>query len=156
MIPFEIRTLKKRHTEKWRARRIVYYKAICWHRGTIGAWRNRGYLRVLLILLILWSTSLQSSGFARFLKTFITKVISNTYTTALSLFVPSAPPWYCLLCFHLRVLPLSVWLLYVVGLLYHSKFLKNHLRCIVGKCQEHTSSVAFINSCFYFFLDLLW
>ena len=28
---------------------------------------------------------------------FITKVISNTYTTALSLFVPSAPPWDCLL-----------------------------------------------------------
>ena len=28
MIPFEIRTLKKRHTEKWRARRIVYNKAI--------------------------------------------------------------------------------------------------------------------------------
>ena len=94
--------------------------------------------------------------FARFIKTFITKAISNMYTTSLSLFVPSAPPWYCLLCFHLRVLPLSVWLLYVVGLLYHSKFLKNHLRCIVGKCQEHTSSVAFINSCFYFFLDLLW
>ncbi len=30
--------------------------------------------------------------FARFLKTFFTKAISNTYTTALSLFVPSAPP----------------------------------------------------------------
>ena len=28
VIPFEIRTLKKRHTEKWRARRIVYKKAI--------------------------------------------------------------------------------------------------------------------------------
>ena len=28
VIPFEIRTLKKRHTEKWRARRIVYNKAI--------------------------------------------------------------------------------------------------------------------------------
>ena len=27
-LPFEIRTLKKRHTEKWRARRIVYNKAI--------------------------------------------------------------------------------------------------------------------------------
>ena len=35
--------------------------------------------------------------FARFLKMFITKVISNIYTTALSLFVPSAPPWDCLL-----------------------------------------------------------
>ena len=30
--------------------------------------------------------------FARFLKMFITKVISNTYTPPLSLFVPSAPP----------------------------------------------------------------
>ena len=30
--------------------------------------------------------------FARFLKTFFTKAISNTYTTALSLFVLSAPP----------------------------------------------------------------
>ena len=28
VIPFEIRTLKKRHTEKWRVRRIVYNKAI--------------------------------------------------------------------------------------------------------------------------------
>ena len=28
VIPFEFRTLKKRHTEKWRARRIVYNKAI--------------------------------------------------------------------------------------------------------------------------------
>ena len=28
VIPFEIRTLKKAHTEKWRARRIVYNKAI--------------------------------------------------------------------------------------------------------------------------------
>ena len=128
VIPFEIRTLKKPHTEKRRTRRIVYYKAICWHRGTVGAWRHRGYLRVLLIL---WSTSLQSSGLQDFLKTFITKAISNTYTTALSLFVPLAPPWYCLLCFHLRVLPLSVWLLYVVVLLYHSKFLKNLIILII-------------------------
>ena len=96
MIPFEIRTLKKPHTEKRRTRRIVYYKAICWHRGTVGAWRNRGYLRVLLMFL---STSLQSSGLQDYLKTFITKAISNTYTTALSLFVPSAPPLFCLLCF---------------------------------------------------------
>ena len=28
VIPFEIRTLKKRHTEKWRVRRIIYNKAI--------------------------------------------------------------------------------------------------------------------------------
>ena len=56
--PFEIRTLKKPHTEKWRAQRF-YIAEIVRHRGTIGAWRNRGYLRVLLMFL---STSLQSSG----------------------------------------------------------------------------------------------
>ena len=58
VIPFEIRTLKKGHTEKWRAQRF-YIVAIVKHRGTVGAWRNRGYLRVLLMFL---STSLQSSG----------------------------------------------------------------------------------------------
>ena len=88
VIPFEIRSLKIGHTEQRRTQRF-YIVAIVRHRGTNGAWRNRGYLRVLLMFL---STSLQSSGFTRFLKTFITKVISNTYTTALSLFVPSAPP----------------------------------------------------------------
>ena len=38
--PFEIRTLKKPHTEKWRAQRF-YIAEIVRHRGTIGAWRNR-------------------------------------------------------------------------------------------------------------------
>ncbi len=28
VIPFEVRTLKKHHTEIWRSRRIVYNKAI--------------------------------------------------------------------------------------------------------------------------------
>ena len=56
--PLEIRTLKKPHREKWRAQRF-YIAEIVRHRGTIGAWRNRGYLRVLLMFL---STSLQSSG----------------------------------------------------------------------------------------------
>ena len=88
VIPFEIRSLKIGHTEQRRTQRF-YIAEIVRHRGTVGAWRNRGYLRVLLMIL---STSLQSTCFARFLKTFITKVISNTYTTALSLFVPSAPP----------------------------------------------------------------
>jgi len=64
VIPFEIRTLKKGHTEKWRAQRF-YNAEIVRHRGTVGAWRNRGYLRVLLML---WSTSLQSSGLQYFLK----------------------------------------------------------------------------------------
>ena len=64
VIPFEIRTLKKRHTEKWRGRRF-YIAEIVRNRGTVGAWRNRGYLRVLLMFL---STSLQSSGLQDFLK----------------------------------------------------------------------------------------
>ena len=101
VIPFEIRTLKKDHTEQRRTRRF-YIAAIVRHRGTIGAWRNRGYLRVFINVFVYFITK---QWFARFLKTFITKAISNTYTTPLSLFVPSAPPWYCLLCFHLRVLP---------------------------------------------------
>ena len=64
VIPFEIRTLKKGHTEARRAQR--FYKAeIVRHRGTVGAWRNRGYLRVLLMFL---STSLQGSGLQYFLK----------------------------------------------------------------------------------------
>ena len=88
VIPFEIRTLMYCHTEQRRTQRF-YIVEIVRHRGTVGVWSIRGYLRVLLMFL---STSLQSSGFTRFLKTFITKVISNTYTTALSLFVPSAPP----------------------------------------------------------------
>ena len=64
VIPFEIRTLRKGHTEQRRTRRF-YIAEIIRHRGTVGAWRNRGYLRVLLMFL---STSLQSSGFTRFLK----------------------------------------------------------------------------------------
>ena len=93
MISFEIRTLMYCHTEQRRTQRF-YIVEIVRHRGTVGVWSIRGYLRVLLMFL---STSLQSSGFTRFLKTFITKVISNTYTTALWLFVPSASPWDCLL-----------------------------------------------------------
>ena len=64
VIPFEIRTLKKGHTERGRTRRF-YIAEIVRHRGTVGAWRNRGYLRVLVMLL---STSLQSSGLQDFLK----------------------------------------------------------------------------------------
>ena len=66
VIPFEIRSLKIGHTEQRRTQR--FYKAeIVRHRGTVGAWRNRGYLRVLLMIL---STSLQSSGLQDFLKRF--------------------------------------------------------------------------------------
>ena len=116
VIPFEIRTLKKGHTEKWRAQR--FYKAeIVRHRGTVGAWRNRGYLRVLLMFL---STSLQSSSLQDFLKCLLPK-LSATRTLRLCRSL-------CLR--HLRVLPLSVCLLYVVGLLYHSKLLKTLLSLI--------------------------
>ena len=125
VIPFEIRTLKKGHTEKWRAQRF-YIVAIVRHRGTVGAWRNRGYLRVLLIFL---STSLQSSGLQDFLKCLLPK-LSATRTLRLcrSLCLRHLRE---IVCFHLRVLPLSVCLLYVVGLLYHSKLLKT-LLYVVG------------------------
>ena len=64
VIPFEIRSLKIGHTEQRRTQRF-YIVAIVRHRGNVGAWRNRGYLRVLLIFLF---TSLQSSGLQDFLK----------------------------------------------------------------------------------------
>lgn len=48
VIPFEIRTLKIGHTEQRRTQRF-YIAEIVRHRGTVGAWRNRGYLRVLLM-----------------------------------------------------------------------------------------------------------
>ena len=44
------------------------------------------------VLLMFFVYFITKQSFARFLKPFITKVISNTYTTALLLFVPSAPP----------------------------------------------------------------
>ena len=88
VIPFEIRSLKIGHTEQRRTQRF-YIVAIVRHRGTVGAWRNRGCLRVLLMFFVYFITK---QWFARSLKTFFTKAISNTYTTPLSLFVPSAPP----------------------------------------------------------------
>ena len=120
MIPFEIKTLKKGHTEKWRAQRF-YTAEIVRHRGTVGTWRNRGYLRVLLIFL---STSLQSSGLQDFLKRFLPNLSAiRTLRLCHSLCLRHLRD---IICFHLRVLPLSVCLLYVVGLLYHSVFRKNH------------------------------
>ena len=64
VIPFEIRTLKKGHTERGRSQRF-YIAEIVRHRGTVGAWRNRGDLRVLFMFL---STSLQSIGLQDLLK----------------------------------------------------------------------------------------
>ena len=119
VISFEIGTLKKGHTEQWRTQRF-YIVAIVRHRGTVGAWRNRGDLRVLIMFL---STSLQSSGLQDFIKRFLPK-LSATRTLRLcrSLCLRHLGD---IVCFHLRVLPLSVWLLYAVGLLYHSIFRKN-------------------------------
>ena len=124
VIPFEIRTLKKGQIEKWRTQRF-YIAEIVRYRGTIGAWRNRGYLRVLLMF---WSTSLQSSGLQGFLKRLLPK-LSATRTLRLcrSLCLRHLRE---IVCFHLRALPLSVCLLYVVGLLYHSIFRKNLLPLI--------------------------
>ena len=124
VIPFEIRSLKIGHTEKWRAQRF-YIVAIVRHRGTVGAWRNRGYLRVLLMFL---STSSQSSGLQGFLKRLLPK-LSATRTLRLcrSLCLRHLRE---IVCFHLRVLPLSVCLLYVVGLIYYSLFRKNLLSLI--------------------------
>ena len=121
MIPFEIRTLKIGHTEQRRTQRF-YIVAIVRHRGTVGAWRNRGHLRVLLMFL---STSLQSSSLQDFLKCLLPK-LSATRTLHLcrSLCLRHLRE---IVCFHLRVLPLSVCLLYVLGLLYHSIFRKNRI-----------------------------
>ena len=135
MIPFEIRTLMYCHTEQRRALRF-YIVEIVRHRGTVGAWRNRGYLRVLSLFL---STSLQSSSLQDFLKRLLPK-LSATRTLRLcrSLCLRHL---HDIVCFYLRVLPLSVCLLYVVGLLYHSKFRKN---------LKHTvEAYAFISLCLH-------
>ena len=123
VIPFEIRTLKKGHTEQRRTQRF-YIVVIVRHRGTVGAWRNREYFRVLLMLL---STSLQSSSLQDFLKCLLPK-LSATRTLRLcrSLCLRHLHD-IVFYVFHLRVLLLSVCLLYVVGLLYHSIFRKNRI-----------------------------
>ena len=114
--------MKNGHTEQWRAQRF-YIVAIVRHRGTVGAWRNRGYLRVLVMLL---STSLQSSGLQDFLKRLLPKLsVIRTLYLCRSLCLRHLRD---IVCFHLRALPLSVCLLYVVGLLYYSIFRKNQIK----------------------------
>ena len=121
VIPFEIRTLKIGHTEQRRTQSF-YIVAIVRHRGAVGVWRNRGYLRVLLMFL---STLLQSSGLQGFLKCLLPRLsATRTLRLCCSLCLRHLRDF---VCFHLRVLPLSVCLLYVVGLLYHSKLLKTLL-----------------------------
>ena len=77
VIPFEIRSLKIGHTEQRRIQR---------HRWCVEEQRIFASFINILVYFI------PKQWFARFLKTFFTKAISNTYTTPLSLFVPSAPP----------------------------------------------------------------
>ena len=118
---FEIRTLKKPHTEQRRTQRF-YIAAIVRHRGTVGVWSIRGYLRVLLMFL---STSLQSSGLQDFLKRLLPK-LSATRTLRLC---------RSLCLWHLRVIVFyaftsvfspSLCAFYMpVALLYHSIFRKN-------------------------------
>ena len=105
VIPFEIRTLKIGHTEQRRTQRF-YIVAIVRHRGAVGAWRNRGYLRVLLMFL---STSFQNNGLQDFLKRLLPK-LSATRTLRLcrSLCLRHLRE---IVCFNLRILPLSVCLL---------------------------------------------
>mgnify|MGYP000964445310 CR=1 FL=1 len=70
-----------------------------------------------------WSTSLQSSGLQDLLKRFLPKLSAiRTLRLCHSLCLRHLRK---VICFHLRVLPLSVCLLYVIGLLYHSIFRKN-------------------------------
>ena len=81
VIPFEIRTLKKGHTERGRTRRF-YIAEIVRHRGTVGAWRSRGYLRVLLMFL---STSLQNNGLQDFLKRFLQSYQQHVHYASVAL-----------------------------------------------------------------------
>ena len=56
-----------------------YIVAIVRHRGTVGAWRNRGYLRVLLIALVYF---FPKQWFVRFIKRLLPK-LSATRTLRL-------------------------------------------------------------------------
>ena len=79
VIPFEIRTLKKGHTEKWRTQR---------QRWCVK--HQRIFARFINAL----DHFITKQWFARF----ITKAIRNTDATPLSLFVPSAPSCSPSLC----------------------------------------------------------
>ena len=69
VIPFEIRTLKKRHTEQRRTQRF-YIAEVVRHRGTVGALEQKIFASVINDL----STSLQSSGLQDFLKRLLPKL----------------------------------------------------------------------------------
>ena len=65
--------MKKGHIESGRAQRF-YIAEIVRHRGTVGAWSSRGYLRVLSML---WSTSFPNNGLQDFLKRFSPKLLAT-------------------------------------------------------------------------------
>ena len=124
VIPFEIRTLKKGHTEKWRARRILYNKAI------VDAERHR------------WCVEEQRI-FASFINVFVYFITKHlfckiSYHVFSKLSARRTLRLCCSLCLrHLRdivfyaftsVFSHSLCAIYMpVALLYHSIFLRNLL-----------------------------
>ena len=101
--------------------------------------------------------------FARFLKTFICLLPKLSATRTLRLCRSLClRHLYEIVCFHLRVLPLSVCLLYVVGLLYHSIFWKNLIIYRLNyqsPCRFHyqratleVGSCCYYLSCYFYYL----
>ena len=126
VILFEIRTLKKGHTEQRRTQRF-YIAEIIRHRGTVGAWRNREYLRVLLMFL---STSLQSSGLQDFLKRFYQSYQQHVHYASVALYAFGTSVILSFMLSPPCSLPLCVRFLQSSNLKsYHSKLLKIQKTC---------------------------
>ena len=145
VIPFEIRTLKIGHTEQRRRRRF-YITAIVRHRGTVGAWRHRGYLRVLLMSL---STSFQSIGLQDFLKRLLPKLSA---TRTLRLCRSLCLRHLCdIVCFHLRVPPLCVpFICSRLTLSLHiSEKPKNVSNQIIHTSQQHREDGRYSHSAYH-------
>ena len=105
-MPLKVRFLRKCHTKKRRGRRIIKTKQ----------WKSRRHRRCIE------RRSLFAHFFSNFMtKAFIRKVIKNQYATPPSLFVPSAPPWYCVTSVP-SVTPCAY---YIRRLVYHSISRKN-------------------------------
>ena len=104
VIPFEIRTLMYCHTEQRRTQRF-YIAAIVRHRGTVGAWRNRGDLRdfINIFCLLHYKTFVLQDFLKRFLQSYQQHV--HYGSVALCAFGTSV---ILSLCFHLWVLLCSV------------------------------------------------
>ena len=109
-------SLTKGHTEKRRARRF-YIAEIVRHRGTVGAWRNRGYLRVLLEILFTKRLPHKLSGFST---QYLRRSLCLRHLREI-------------VCFHLRPLRDSVWRFYCqtirlapyISVTYHSFVFNN-------------------------------